>query len=247
MADTKISDETSAGALDGTEIVPVVRPVAGSPITYLNRRTTAQTIANLSTSGLYSLTAGVPTIGSMTAVNISGTTSSSENSGRGFSVIDTGKNTTSLAGYRKAVPGATPYLVAILALCSGSGLFQWTFGWSNGTAYETVGFVLGSSPAGLTETWTNSTTRAGFGSPVNYGVGVSPFWVGLKDDGTNRVFMISADGANFTTINSAAKSGAFLGGSGYTSIFMGVRPADTNNGVMTVACYDEAGLSRVVR
>jgi hypothetical protein len=247
MADTKISDETSAGTLDGTEIVPVVRVVAGSPITYLNRRSTVQEIADMTTGGLYDLSAGVPTLASLTAVNISGTTSSSENSGKGFSVKDTGKNTTSLAGYRKAVPGATPYLVAMLVLCSGSGLFQWTFGWSNGTAYETIGFVLGASPAGLTETWTNSTTRAGFGSPVNYGVGISPFWVGLKDDGTNRVFMVSSDGANFTTINSAAKSGAFLGGSGYTSIFLGVRPADTNNGVMTCVCYDEAGLSRVVR
>lgn len=46
MADTKISDETSAGTLDGAEIIPVVRG-SGSPIIYVNRRTTAQDIANL--------------------------------------------------------------------------------------------------------------------------------------------------------------------------------------------------------
>lgn len=46
MADTKISDEGSAGALTGAEIVPVVRS-SGSPPSYSNLRTTAQTIANL--------------------------------------------------------------------------------------------------------------------------------------------------------------------------------------------------------
>lgn len=40
MADTKISDETSAGTLTGAELVPVVKGGA-------NRRTTAQTIADL--------------------------------------------------------------------------------------------------------------------------------------------------------------------------------------------------------
>ncbi len=52
MADTKISDETSAGALDGLEIVPVVRNAGGSPPSYLNRRTTTQDIANLNVGSL---------------------------------------------------------------------------------------------------------------------------------------------------------------------------------------------------
>ena len=50
MADTKISAETSAGALDGTEIVPVVRGT-GSPPTYSNLRTTTQDIADLGGGG----------------------------------------------------------------------------------------------------------------------------------------------------------------------------------------------------
>lgn len=51
MADTKIENESSAGALDGAEIVPVVRG-SGSPPTYANFRTTTQDIANLSVGRL---------------------------------------------------------------------------------------------------------------------------------------------------------------------------------------------------
>ena len=56
MADTKISAETSAGALNGAEISPVVRG-SGSPPTYSNLRTTTQDIANLGRGLIGTLTA----------------------------------------------------------------------------------------------------------------------------------------------------------------------------------------------
>ena len=244
MADTKISAESDAGTLTGAEIVPVVRGT-GSPPSYSNLRTTDLEIAML--TGLYSLAAGVPTIASMTAVNISGTTSSGQNSGKAFSVIDTGGNVTNLRGYRRTSVPSTPYLIAIGFLAVGSSLSQTTFGWSDGTKYETLGFSLGAAPASTIETWNNSTSRNGFTTGPNYGFGPGPRWIGLHDDGTNRIFKISADGANFITVNSTAKASAWLGSSGHTSIFMGIRPADTNPGIVTVICYDEAGLSRITR
>lgn len=63
MADTKISAESSAGALTGAEIVPVVRP-SGSPPTYSNLRTTTQDIANLGGGG-----GGLELISTLTANN----------------------------------------------------------------------------------------------------------------------------------------------------------------------------------
>lgn len=244
MADTRISDFTSAGTLDGAEIVPVVRG-SGSPVTYSNLRTTSQAISDLS-RGLYDLSAGVPTISSMTAVGISGTTSSSENAGKGFCVIDTGKASTALVGYRKtSVPGSTPYLIALgLLPAPTSSVSEFCAGWSDGTKYETVGFGTGG---GNIESWNNATSRNGFTALGLSNLGGSPLWLGLEDDGTNRIFLFSADGANFVILNSIAKASSWLGSTGHTQIFVGLRPADSNPSAITCVCYDEAGLSRIIR
>ncbi len=199
-------------------------------------------------AGLFSLAARVPSLASFTGINISGTSSTSENAGIGISVIDTGKGTVTLCGLTKAVPASTPYRVAILLIgTSGTNSStEYCWGWTDGTKFDTMGLPAGAGPN--QESWTNSGSRSSFSSPGETPLGlISGFmWLGLSDDGTNRFWEFSGDGANFTTIQTNAKTAGFLGGTGYTNIFFGLRPSGIAKTTFTCLCYDVAGLSRVV-
>lgn len=191
---------------------------------------------------LFDLTPRVPALSGFTAINVSGTSSDAENPGIALSVIDTGKNTTTLAGLTLAVPASTPYRVAICVLYTGvnAGANTYNWGWSDGTKFETYG-----SSANI-EDWSNSTTRASFsgGAAIPNQAGI--YWLGLHDDGTHRIFEFSQDGGNWMTISSATYAAGYLGAGNYKDIFIGLRPAGTAYSALGILCYDVNGLTRVV-
>ncbi len=199
---------------------------------------------------LYDITARVPALSSFTQINISSTSSVSENSGLALSIIDTGKSATALAGLTLAVPVSTPYRVAILLLgtTANTSSTEYCWGWSDGTKFDTLGSSGGGLGAPTQESWTNSTTRSSFAgvTPTLLFPTMGYVWLGLHDDGTNRIFEVSGDGANYETVLTTAKSSGFLGSSGYTNIFFGLRPSGAVKGVFSCLCYDVNGLTRVV-
>ena len=46
----------------------------------------------------------------------------------------------------------------------------------------------------------------------------SPTWLQISDYGTNITFAMSLDGVNFVPLKTEAKSGAWLGSSGYNNV-----------------------------
>ncbi len=208
--------------------------------------------------GLFTLPT-MPPLAGFTQVNLTGTASAIENSGKAFTIIDTAptyKSTPSLNGLYIAVPVATPYRVAIYCLFNNTSESYWgpAFGWTDGTKFQTVGQVG-------TETWSisqfsNFSTRASYTDnlrnlPIS---GLSAgCWFGLRDDGTNVWFEISADGAYYQPITSVVKSSGYLGASGYTNIFFGLfnfnetfNPGTNYPLSASFLAYDTNGLSRMV-
>lgn len=201
--------------------------------------------------GLYDLSARVPALSSFTSINISGTSSTVENSGIALSIIDTGKGTTSLAGLRIAVPsgaGIPPYRVAMLFLPTRrfASASPYQFGWSDGTKYETMSWGDNDGNS-YYETWTNSTTRASATAVISIpSNSAAPFWIGLHNDSTHLVWEWSADGANWYTLKSETYAASFLGTGNAIDIFFGILPGAAESSILSCLCYDVGGLSRVV-
>lgn len=146
-------------------------------------------------------------------INISGANSVVESSGKAVTVsTNTLAATVSLVGLRRAAPGTTPYRVAVFVQPNFSPVQYEVlqFGFSDGTKYETVALGAGGTEV---DTWTTSTARASAtgitgGSTIILGNG---FWLGMRDDGTNVHWEVSADGVNFGTVRRIAKSSGYLG------------------------------------
>lgn len=183
-------------------------------------------------------------------INISGAHSVAESSGKAITVsTNTLTTTVSLIGLRRAVPGSSPYRVAVFIQPNFSPVQYEVlqFGFSDGTKYETVTLGAGGTEV---DTWTTSTSRASAtaisgGNATILGTG---FWLGLRDDGTNVYWEVSADGVNFGTVRRIAKSSGYLGSSGYTNIFVGYMPylfgGTSYEMSMSVRTWDENGLTR---
>jgi hypothetical protein len=128
----------------------------------------------------------------------------------------------------KAVP-ATPYSITAEIQCfysgngiNGTGTIASGLGWYDGTKLH----LLAMQNATLLVTkFTNFTTFSANdfsnGNFPQYSYQY-PNWFKIKDDGTNVVFYYSADGATFQQLFTVAKSGGFLGSSGYTTLVFGV-------------------------
>lgn len=183
-------------------------------------------------------------------INISGNNSIAESSGKAVTFSTSTLTTTvNLVGIRRAAPGSTPYRVAVFVQpnFAPAQYEVLQFGFSDGTKYECIALGAG---LGEYDTWTTSTSRAGavaISGVAAYIIGTG-FWVGLRDDGTNVYWEISADGVNFATIRRTTRAAGYLGSSGYTNIFVGYMPylsGGTSYGMsMSIRTWDEAGLSR---
>lgn len=132
--------------------------------------------------------------------------------------------------------GATPYSVtALFAITvpdtgSGSFLVEGIFGWYDGTNKLQVLRVDCRQAAPQLYVSSNSTPtafNATHGGAAEFG---SPLvWLKILDDGTNVTFYYSADGVDFNTLYTVAKSSGYLGSSGYSNIIWGVSCNDTTS------------------
>lgn len=207
-------------------------------------------------SGLYDLSAGVPRLSAFTLVDPSLLLTNTENPGSGINIKVTGLTPISpnVAGLALAVP-STPYSVAVLTLFNGQpqAYVGISGGWRDSASGKLDLLNYGSYSVGSQcehQTYNSPSSRAGavfVGGPyVNLG---QPVWMHLADDGTNVSYGISGDGANPFSILSFAKSGGFL--TNYNQIFIGMFPDGESSHSATgmsvsILCYDENGLNRVV-
>jgi len=120
----------------------------------------------------------------------------------------------------KSAAPATPYTVtALLAGNAGAN----ALGFTDGTKYQFVYANPSPSGYGILNVQANPTLNTFNSTTATFSSGFNArlIWLRISDDGTNVAFAASADGVNFTTVTSFAKSGGYLGGSGYSSIFVG--------------------------
>lgn len=194
--------------------------------------------------------AGVPAIGGFTKINCTGTGAAAQSTSGIITISDTGANTLKLIGITKAVPAA-PYRVSMLIqFTSQAGNYSgYAWGFSDGTKFDVVRNTP-SVPSSNEEQWSTSTSRAAFnGKNTVYAQGcmVGGLWVSCRDDNTNIYCDASADGANWTTVYTVAKSSGYLGSSGYTNLFVGLVPESTTwNNYLNLRCYDTNGLNRAL-
>lgn len=224
MADTKTSDETAAGTLDGSELVRIVQ--GGN-----NRQTTAQDIADLgggSGGGLYApVIAAVPTsagTGLSTWVNQDGATVADR--ATGITIAKVSKGSDSVA-CRIKTPLAAPYTVSALigvttpTVGAGTnGLFGGA-GWYDGTKLHILEMAYASGWVFAVGKWTNVTTVSA--NDVLSSLNVMPepmIWLHLVDDATNVKFGFSRSGVaeDSHILFSVAKASGHLGATGYSNI-----------------------------
>lgn len=227
MADTKISAETAAGTLDGTEIVPVVKGGA-------NRRTTSQAIADLAGgggSGLYSQVLSATPTGASTGLStwVNQGSATVADDATGVTIYSPSNGAADNLRLRhKAVP-ATPYTVTALVGFTANPTASFpvgSFGWYDGTTkLQSIDFSFRNAaavaPRMVVRDWDTITSPSTLRATVPDSV-LTPTWCRLQDDGTTVSFQISFDGVHFATLYSIAKASGFLGSSGYSRIFYGV-------------------------
>lgn len=110
------------------------------------------------------------------------------------------------------------------------------FIWYDGTnKCHLFGINSGSILIGKANTPTSysandSITSGGFSHQV-------PIWLQIEDDGTNVYFRYSTDGENWITLQTTAKSSAWLGATGYTNvgIFVDAQNSQTMTTLMSLA------------
>ena len=209
--------------------------------------------------GLFTLPT-MPALSGFTQQNISGTGSVIENPGKGFSIIDSAPsaNVTTNRGLTIAVPSSTPYRVAIFCLYNGAN-FSYSgfgFGWSNGSGkFDALAYSGSQNSFGHENLspLSNRVSNTDNAAPSLIPGASAGIWLGLRDDGAGNVFWeVSADGANYTTLYYTAKSSGYLGSSGYTNIYFGLRAyaysvSGSNYPLsVTFLAYDPNGLSRTI-
>lgn len=165
---------------------------------------------------------------------------SASNSATGFSITTT-QNSASvfLNGVVQAVP-STPYIITALLAQTAEGVNNGgvEFGWYNGSnKLHTVAWEYASGWIAIIIEW-NSATSINTGVNPAMNIDTSPTWFQLSDNGTNITFAFSKDGSNFFTILTQAKSAGYLGSSGYTNIFFGIRPNNSPNMIGTIMSWN---------
>jgi len=203
---------------------------------------------------LYDLSARVPALGSMTQVNITGSGSVTQNSGKALSIIESGTSSTLVRGLAYPSPGSTPYRVSLLLLFSAidTGFTNLGFGWYDGTnKLELVHFgsnltASNTTPSFQYDTWSTPSTRNTFTNLGIYFPDWTIVWFGLRNDGTNLYWEISSDGANYITIKTETIAASYLGAGNLNYIFFGVDDFGGSHPMaLTCLVLDVNGLSRV--
>lgn len=133
----------------------------------------------------------------------------------------------SIKGRTKASPG-TPYTITALIAMTATGNGPWGgLGWYDGTKLHLFGLSINSGVWGLLVGKLNTTTSFSANDTfinINF---TAPIWLRIADDGTNVIFSYSHDGTNFELVQTTAKSGAWLGSSGYTTVVFFATPQTT--------------------
>lgn len=229
MPDTKISAETAASALDGTEIAPVVQGGA-------NRRTTLQAIVALARGLFGQVRSATPTnasTGLTTWVN-QGTASIADGS-TGVVLTVPAAAGDNLRARSKAAP-ATPYVItALIALEASNQTFQLAgIGWYDGTKLHTIHLTYNGSWNLEVGKWNtvSSFSAADIAATPRPGPGL--IWLQIEDNGTTVFFRVSVDGSTFREVFSVAKASGFLGSGGYSNV---VFFANRNNTTGTSTAY----------
>jgi hypothetical protein len=120
--------------------------------------------------------------------------------------------------YTTSVPG-TPYSITAL-IATNTGIPS--LGWTDGTKLQFI-YASATGPGNvIVQHNSNITTFAATDVTKTSGTGNFKYiWLKIADDGTNVTFSYSNDGANFSTAYTVAKASGYLGGTGYTHIFVG--------------------------
>ena len=257
---TDLSDLTAATAVADTDLVYLAVDAGGGSfnprkITYADLKAAlAADIGGAGGGGQVDLSAGVPAVSNFTWQNQnSASAADSATSGRAI-ILTAGGNSTSddINALKKAVPGSTPYRIAVLlegrtVLDGAFGDFG-VIGWTDGTKLHGLRFGSNNdgSAVGLAvsrysdmTTWvSNDYQKRSF---IN-----GPIVAGLYHDGTNVNFQVSASGADDTweTLYSVAAASGYL--SSYSHAFFSVnrRTGDAITRRVVLRLWDESGLSR---
>jgi hypothetical protein len=176
--------------------------------------------------GFWDISAGVPPATDFTSVNLQSGTTFGESAGKALWL----KGVNNGLQYIHTPAPTPPYRVMMLVQTMFIGGDSWPFfGWRD---------------TGSTKFQMMLLPRADNANVQAYDSQTDMQWIGLEDDGTNFKFQFSIDGVNVINLYSAAKSGGFLGSSGYDNILFGVRGNDSLPYIGTLRCYDENGLTR---
>jgi hypothetical protein len=238
------TDFTAIGAASNTVGLGFVATGAGSGTgtagSTSNQRASAQTLADLSTQGLYGQVRGVtPTrsnTGLSTDVNASGATITDGETGI---IIRGGTQTDRISGISKAAPSA-PYSIDVLiehfhVLGGGFGAH---FGWYDGTKLHVFGLFTNTAGYPTLYVLRYATTANGGGAAAidftGVGINTHPGALRIRDDGTNVHFAVNPGGSysQAEDVYTIAKASGYLGGSGYSNIFFGI---NRNNGLTLAA------------
>jgi hypothetical protein len=121
----------------------------------------------------------------------------------------TNSGTDNLRCYMRSLPASSNYTVTVglLGVAQAAALAI-----GDGTKYEVAYLVMSGTTPLAYQNWNSTTSYSGNVSgtiyqPTAYGTGV--VWLKVQDTGANRILSFSADGQNWTMVNSAA-SHSFL-------------------------------------
>lgn len=221
MANTKASDETDAGALDGTEIIRLSRGT-GSPPTYSNVRTTAQKIADLRASVATQNSSGLTTQSLRTSVTVADTAA-------GILITAPGAGANDSFSYISKSRPATPWsaiaevAMAVDGASTPTGDKNIGIGFHDGTKLQIIRLFQTGATAGLHLIVSNYTDVTTWSANINtsWFANAPTVFLKIRHNGTTVYFQASSDGVNFATIYSVAAASGFLGSSGYSNAFFG--------------------------
>lgn len=157
-------------------------------------------------------------------------------------------------GLYRAVP-STPYRIAaaILPMLARTNFGTNGVGWYNPTsgALQIMMSFWNATRYQMTIlNFSNTTTLTGAAiTDFDLSTITNPFstiWMGLRDDGTNVYFELSADSVNWFTLYSTSKAAGFLGSTGYAQSIFAVDSVGSTSPRTTLLCWDEAGSSRTL-
>jgi hypothetical protein len=144
-----------------------------------------------------------------------------------------------VTGRYRAAPSAPYTIKALIAATRNSTSSNGVgIGWYDGTAkLHVISYTINVNALPIIEVnkWNSVTSfnASDFTSSPN--AFAQPIWLQVQDDGTTVSFAFSQDGIDFLTVFSVAKSGGFLGASGYGNVILFVNPQGSPQGSRTLA------------